>query len=171
MKTLLATTALSVMLLVSGAAFAGDQSDDDHGNGGEHAHMREAVLSKLPEADATKFRDAMKASRESEKAEFEKIEVLHKELKALLSAEKFNKVAYLAKSSEIGKLEEKIHHQMTEAFVNAVADLPQEERKLFAENMEWHHHGHFENHDQKDGDKKDSDKKDGDKKSDSETNK
>jgi len=129
MKKLLTTTALVLSITVSGIAYA---NAGDKGGRGEPAFMTEA-LAKLPAAKAEAFRTSMKKSHEGKKEEFGDIKKLHEEMKNILTAEKFDKVAYIAKGKEIQDKQEKMHAARTEAFANAVATLSQSERKTLAD--------------------------------------
>ena len=156
MRKLLSTTALVFTLAISGVAYA---NDDWHGKGdhkGPPPYIEEA-LSKLPEEDAAQFRNTMKQSQEKGKTIFEQMHKLHEDLHGILTAEKFDKAAYIAKNKELTKLHDKMHANMTEAFATAAAQLSQDDRKILADAMKnkWHHH-----HDEaqkSDGDKPSSD--------------
>jgi len=132
MKKLLSTTALALTLAFSGIAYAHDHHD------GPPAFMEEA-LSKLPDKDADQFRATMKQSHEKDKALFEQMHKLHDEQRAILTADNFDKSAYIVKSKELQKLHDKMHANMTQAFATAVSQLPQDERQTLADAM---HHGH-----------------------------
>jgi len=133
MKLLLSATALTLLLTVSAPAFA---DSDWHGKS-DHAPM-EAALSKLPAADAAKFRDAMKQSHDQDKALYDQTRTIHEELKKLLAADTFDKDAYLAKSKELSQVYDTMHANMASAFANAASQLTPDERKTLAANLQFH---------------------------------
>jgi len=129
----LTTTALLLTLAVSGAAYA----QDDAGKGGHPGfhkmqQHREEVLSQLPPEKAKLFKDTMKQSREKNEATHEQIKKLRKEKDALLTAEKFDKDAYLAKNVEMDKLYDQMRANKDNAFVSVAAQFSPAERKILA---------------------------------------
>jgi len=143
MKHLLSTTALVLTLAFSGMAYAHDGHD---GHDGPPPPF-EAGLSKLPQKDADAFRATMKASHEKDKALFEQMHKLHDELHDIMTAETFDKGAFIAKSKELNVLHDKMHAHMTEAFATALSQLSQDERKTMADAMKHGHHGmHHHDH-------------------------
>lgn len=145
MKKLLTTTAIILSLAVSSVSLA---YADVGAEKGEHrgGHFMEEAIAKLPEQAANEFRDTMKQAHEKTKATHAKIKKLHEELDALLVAENFDKAAFLAKTKEMQKIEEKAHASMSEAFATAVSKLSLGDRKTLSDAMkeerEKHHHEH-----------------------------
>lgn len=139
MKYLLSTTALALTLAFSGMAYA----EPGPGHDGPPPPPFEEALKKLPDKDAAAFRDTMKASHEKDKATFEQMHKLHGELKAIITADTFDKNAFIAKNKQLDALHDKLHVNMTEALANAISKLPPDERKTFAEAM---HHEHGPHH-------------------------
>ena len=137
MKNLFSTTALILSLTVYAGAYANDEGG---GKGGKHMMFKEA-LEKLPKQDAAKFRESIKKGHEKNKALFEQVRSLHKELHEIMIAESFDKAAFISKSNSVQKLEEKIHARWTENFANAFAQLSQADRKIFTDNMHEHKRG------------------------------
>lgn len=82
--------------------------------------MRE--MRKTHHAERKANRDAMKAKRA--------------ELKAIMSAEKFDKEAFLAKKAEMASEKAKTKAKHTEAFADVLAKMPAKDRAAIAE-----HHG------------------------------
>jgi uncharacterized membrane protein len=137
MRNILSTTALILAMTSAANAYA---HDDSKGKG-NHAFMEE-TLSKLPEQDATQFRNTMKQAYEKDQAQRDQAHKLHEEISGILTADKFDKSAYVAKSKQLEKLHDKMHADMTEAFATAVAQLPQDERATLAAGMHHKHHHH-----------------------------
>ena len=60
---------------------------------------------------------------------------MERKLHDLITADKFDKDAFIAKSGELVKLHEKMESSMTEAFATALSKLPADERKTLADAM------------------------------------
>lgn len=129
---LLSTSAMLVTMAVSGIAYAADSGSNDHPGAQKWRAHREEVLSQLPADKAQLFKDTMKQSREKDKAVHDQIRKVFKERDAILTADKFDKKAYLAKSAEITKLFTQVHDNMTNSFVSVAEKFTPEERKILA---------------------------------------
>lgn len=132
MKKKLITGTAIVTMLIGGAALACDGS----GKGGHHrgGHMKE-VISQLPEAKQELFREQMESQREAFKGKRDQIKTLHGELKAIVTAETFDKSAFLAKHKEIDALKSQSKAARHASFADLLAQLTPEERKIVADGM------------------------------------
>ena len=104
----------------------------------EYRKCQDAIC-KLPKNDAAQFRDTMKEAREDNKPLEERISKLHGDLHAILTADSFDKGAFLAKRKEVQQLHDQMETNMTEAFASAVDGLTQEERVTLTRAL---HHDH-----------------------------
>lgn len=135
-KTLLSMAAIILTLACSGMAYANDGEGDHKGPPppGAPPFMEEA-LSQLPEKDAEKFRDTMRQAHEKNRAIHEQMRQLHEELHRIMTAEKFDKSAFIAKNNELKQMQDMMFSNMTEAFAAALSGLSQGERKTLADAM------------------------------------
>lgn len=134
MKKLLTTSAL-LLTLTMGTALAHDGMG---GNKGEHRGMRhhmEEVLQKLPEDKADLIKKTMETSREKNKAQFEQLRTIGKDIRAILVAPTFDKDAYLAKVKEAEAIRQAAAAERHKTFADIATQLNQEERKTLAELM------------------------------------
>jgi uncharacterized membrane protein len=145
MKNLLTTTALVMSLALGGAAFAHDSGDHDMQGWDKPPHEMQDALAKLPPEKAKLIHEAMKQSHEKNKALYGQVRKLHDEKTALLTAPKFDKDAFLAKTKELRATQDKMKENMAEAFASTAAKLTPDERKVLAE-AEPHHHMHHGMH-------------------------
>jgi len=140
-KKLLSTTALILTLAFSGMAYA----DHDWNGKGEH-DGRPSFADVLPKDKAEQFHATMQQAHEKNLVLIDKMHQLREERRSILTAPKFDKEAFLAKSAELAKFRETLHDQirtnMKEAFATAVSTLSQEERQALAASMEKAHHEH-----------------------------
>ena len=143
MKTLLPASLLALTIAFSGAAMAHSDWYGKEGQDEKPSYM-ESALSKLPAEKATKFRDAMKESSESNKKLEERMYRLHDDLHAILTAPVFNRDAFFAKRAELQKLHGEMEKNRTEDFAYAVSDLSQKERVTLTRALDHqkHHHRH-----------------------------
>ncbi len=137
MNKLLSTTALVLSLTFSGMAHAAPDGDKPHG-----ARFMEEAISKLPPQKAEAFRNTLKQAHEKGKESREQSKKLHEELRAIMTAEKFDKSAYLAKTEELRVLREKKYKAKSAALATALSALTQEERTTIADNMRKKHERH-----------------------------
>jgi uncharacterized membrane protein len=136
MKNLLSTTALLLVVLsFSGVALA---LTDGQGKGGVTSYMEEAIA-KLPEKDASQFRDALKQAHEKNMAIANQIHALHDDIDDIMAAKTFDKEAFLAKSGKLREVYEEMRANTDEAFASAAAQLSQKERKTLAAAMAYPH--------------------------------
>ncbi len=139
MKKLFTTTALVLSLAFSGTGWANDATSHEKSHhDGSPRYMKEA-LSKLPKDKAALFEDSIKKAREQNKTLQDQAKTLREELRALLTAPKFDKDAYIAKSAEIQQLQAKAHANKAAAFAGAATQLTQDERKTLSDAI--HHRG------------------------------
>jgi uncharacterized membrane protein len=126
---MLSTAILAGSLTLSGAALANDTAAD----AGKAPHHRfEEAISKLPAAKQKLVHDAMEKSKAENKELWTKGRQLREEQKSILTAEKFDKGAYLAKSKEIEDLHDKMAQNRSEAFASIAGQLTPEERVSLA---------------------------------------
>lgn len=130
LHTLLSTAALATALTISGAALANDTGAA--GAGKAPHHRFEEALSKLPAAKQKLVKDAMDKAKAENKELWMQGKKLRDEQKAILTAEKFDKAAYLAKSKELNDLRDKMSANRTEAFASVAGQLTPEERLSLA---------------------------------------
>lgn len=143
MKKFLTATALMLSLATaSGIALAEHHEGRPHD--GPPPHVQEA-LAKLPADKAKQVGDTLHSLRESRKADWESFKAHHQAMRAMLTAESFDKAAYMAKAKELDALHsaKKLNYHATIA--DLAAELSPEERKILAEAMpgkhHWRHHG------------------------------
>lgn len=144
MKKLLTTTALVFTMAMAGMAYADKGSEHGGWHDGPPPFMEEAI-NKLPAAKAEAFKATMKKSHEKNEKLSAQSKKLHEEMRAIVTAEKFDKAAFLAKSGELQKVHDQMHVSMTESLAEALSSLSQDERKTLSDNMhfgsgEHHHH-------------------------------
>lgn len=142
----------AIALLFATASYA-NSNEEKHEHGGKDykAHKAE-MLAKLPEEKRKMYEESMSKVKGNSKTTWENIKKLKEEQKAILTADKFNKSAYLEKSEEIKDL----FNEKAEAKSAAIAELAEkftkEEREVLAKISGKHgHHGWNK------GDKKPSD--------------
>ncbi len=135
MKKLLALTALG-MVLAASPVMARDAQQGKPGGRFEEA------LAKLPADKAELVRKSMEQGREEGQAEREKLKKLFTEQKAIMTAPKFDKAAYVAKSKEINAAFATVQAKRTERIADVASQLTQEERQVLAEARKGgRHHG------------------------------
>lgn len=154
MKKLLATTAM-VLMLSSIPALAEDGDKAPPSEGGSHHMMekmekwkerQEAMLSKLPADKAALVKKMQDELRDARKENRGQCKALRDEAKALLTAEKFDKSAYLAKLAEIQEKHAANYKARDEKIADLAAGMNAEERKVIADlfashKMKMHHKG------------------------------
>ncbi len=131
MKKLLLTTAM-VLALGAGHALA---EPDAPPPGDHHAQRFEQTLSQLPKDKADLIRNDFNQARAQNEPFHAQLESLHKERIALLSADKFDKKAYLANIRKTQKLHDTMQMNRTEAFASALTKLTAPERKILVDSM------------------------------------
>lgn len=129
-RALLSTTALIATLALSPAAYAEDSAQ--HLKQGFNQRRQQEVLNQLPPEKAKLFKETMGKTREGNQTIYEQIKQQQDALAALLTAEKFDKAAYLAKTAEIDKLYAQMRANTTQAFVSVASQFSVEERKVLA---------------------------------------
>lgn len=88
----------------------------------------EKESAKLSPEKAKLYNDTMKKAIEESVDSRAQIRKIYEEADALLTAEKFDKKAFLAKASEIDELYNKSRAKLNEAFASAINDFTQQER-------------------------------------------
>jgi len=138
MKKLLAT---SLMVLTLGANTAFAEAPEGKGTGGgweaRKAEM-EATLAKLPKEKADLVRASMEKQREAGKDRREKVRTLFKEAQDIMTADKFDKQAYLAKMKEINDLQTASHQARAESIADVASQLNADERRIMADTFGKH---------------------------------
>lgn len=129
-----ASTAFAIAIAAGGVTFAADDSVAKK-EAFEPSYIKR-VANKLPEDKAKEFAGAMRAAYDKNSETFEQTRALRKEISNLLTAEKFDKSAYIAKNNELSKLYEKMRTANTEAMANAASKLSQEERAMLADSLQ-----------------------------------
>lgn len=143
MKKQLSAMALVMAMTLASTAYA---DNDFSGKASMEGGAYKAALAKLPEKDAAQFRDTLKQAHEKNKAYGDQLDQLHKDLKTILTAPKFDKDAYIAKTTQLQQLHDKMHANTSAAFASAASQLSQDERKSLSEAFDerrshWQHHG------------------------------
>ncbi len=123
MKALLSITALLFALTFSVAATANSRES--------HSYMEKAI-SRLPHDKAEAFHAVMRQAHEQNKDLYDQMHGLHQDLHNILTADTFDRDAFVAKSNEIRELHDKAAANLDAAFASAVAQLSQKERKTVA---------------------------------------
>jgi Spy/CpxP family protein refolding chaperone len=126
LHTMLSTAALMASLTLSGAAIANEPAAA--ADAAKKPHRMEETVSKLPEAKQKIVREAMEKARAQNKELWAQSKKLRDEHKAILTAEKFDKAAYLAKAKEMSDLRSKMADNRNEAFASIAGQLTPEER-------------------------------------------
>jgi uncharacterized membrane protein len=134
MKKLLSATLLMLTITVSSAALAHSEWYGKEGQEDMPSYM-ETALSRLPAKKAAEFRETMKEAREDNKDLQEQTYRLHNDLHAILTAPTFDKDAFLAKRTQLQKLQEEMEENRTEAFASAVSELSQKDRVILTRSL------------------------------------
>lgn len=157
MKKLLATTAM-VLMLSSVPALAEDGGKASMAEGNGHHMMekmeqwkerQEEMLSKLPADKAALVKKTQDELRDARKENRGQCKALREEAKALLTAETFDKSAYLAKMAEIQAKHAANYKARDEKIAELAAGMNAEERKVVADlfaahKMKMRHKGKME---------------------------
>jgi len=91
---------------------------------------RAMVLSQLPPEKLAMYKAAIAQLRTKNKVLYDQIAKLQGDLSTILTAEKFDKPAYMAKVAEIDKIYTQTHTNTTEAIVGVAEKFTPEERKV-----------------------------------------
>lgn len=134
MKKLITTTALALALGGASLAFAAPPDGPRHGH--ERGMMQEEFLKGLPPEKAAMVKESMDKQREAGKATHEQMKKLRDEQKAILTADKFDRAAFLAKAKQIGELSAKRSAARAESIADVAAKLTPQERTMLAERFE-----------------------------------
>lgn len=133
MKKILATT-----LLVSMVGFGGMASAESHGDRHERKGpppLMERTLEKLPDDKAALVRNFLQEMREGHKEKWQEMKQDREEMRALLTAETFDKEAFLRRAKETHKAKEKAKWQHHEKMAELASKLNAEERRILADAM------------------------------------
>ena len=95
-------------------------------------NYREHVISQLPADKAQLYRDSMKKAHEENQARFDEEDKLEIELHDILTADKFDKKAFLDKTSQLQAVREKISQSMSESFASVAAQMTPDQRQVLA---------------------------------------
>lgn len=125
MRSLLATTALSLALMLGHGAFAVEETKTPP------AHAE--ALAKLPEAKRTLVQEMLKSGKEERKANREAMKADQAEIEKILTAPTFDKKAFLAKTAEIEAKRASQHTKRSEKLAEVAGQLTAEERKILVE--------------------------------------
>lgn len=90
---------------------------------------RDKVLAELPADKAASYRSAMEQAHSKNQPLYDQIKVLKHDLSGLMTAEKFDKAAYLAKQAEIEKLYSQMHVSRAEALASLIETWTVADRK------------------------------------------
>jgi len=125
--------AISALIMTLFPAFSNAYAQESARDGGMDWKVirqhREEVLAQLPPEKAKLYKDAMHQVHEKNQALRDQIEKMHAEIKALMTADTFNKSDYLAKNAEMEKLYAQMRTNMLEAITSVAAQFTLEERK------------------------------------------
>lgn len=130
MNKLLTAAALALAIAVGGFTVS---SADDHKSG--FPKKFEEKISKLPKDKQELVKKSFEEGKAERKANWEKAKTLREEVKTILTAEKFDKDAFLAKSKEIAALKAESQTKGAERFADLASKMNVEERKILAEIM------------------------------------
>lgn len=141
MKKLMTTTALILALTLNGAALA-CPSGSCHRDG-PPPHIKEA-LEKLPAERAELIQSTMAELRENRKAGWESMKNAREEMQALLTAETFDKTAFLEKAGQINESRSRAKLEKQQAIAELASQLNADERKILVDMVQHKrkHHGH-----------------------------
>jgi Spy/CpxP family protein refolding chaperone len=108
-------------------------------------HMMDGGCGKdLPPAEAKMIDDAMHQSMEKNKPLFERMRKLHERMRAIATADKFNKKAFLATADEMASIHMKMEKTRTRMMADVAGQLTAQERRDMAKCMEQNfHRGEF----------------------------
>ena len=84
----------------------------------------------LPPEKAKLYNQAMQKAVDENKDLRDQIRKAHEETDEILTAEKFDKTAFLAKAAELDKLYAKMRDKTNAAFISVVETFTQEDRKI-----------------------------------------
>jgi uncharacterized membrane protein len=137
MKNLYSLAAIIIVLGFSAPAFAHSTSSGDMVNG--VPSYLDTALKKLPKQDADQFRATMKKAHEDNMAIADQVHSLHDELDTILSADTFDKEAFRTKSAQLRDVYAKMRTNSDDAFANAAAALPKDERQALVAALAYPH--------------------------------
>jgi len=127
---LIFTTSLLTSLTLSGLAYAQMSPIPDASSGKESPKQKsEQTPAQLSPEKAKQYNDTMQLAADSNKELRAQIHKAHEEADAIMSAEKFDKKAFLAKAAELDQLYGKMRATMNDAFVSVAEKFSQEDRK------------------------------------------
>jgi len=96
----------------------------------------EQAISRLPADKAEEFRDRMQQAHEDNQDLYNQAHQLREDLHTILTADNFDKDAFIAKSEELRQVHNKIGANLDGAFAEGVADLTPDDRMKLARAME-----------------------------------
>ena len=131
--------ALVSILMLAGTAKAETVPSKSPALPAASAEPQKPVKSDKPRLSDEKYKilkAAMSKAREDNKQVNEQIKTKHKELAAIMGAERFNKSAFLAKHAEMQDLITKASRSRTEALATVAEQFNAQDRKILAERLE-----------------------------------
>ena len=94
-----------------------------------HESHRDSVLAQLPPEKAKLYKDAISALHSKNAPIYDQIDKLHQDLTTIMTADTFDKAAYIAKNAEIEKAYAQTKGNTTEAIASVAAQFTLDERK------------------------------------------
>lgn len=133
MKKILATTAILSTLMLGSVAIAGDHEQCKYKHKGEHV---KEMLADLPAEKAELIKSFMQEMKEGRKEKWAAMKANRDEMRNLLTAEDFDKGAFISKALEIDALHSKAKLKMSEKVADLAGKLSLEEREVLAKVIE-----------------------------------
>ena len=124
----------STALILTGGLVTYAYSNEDgskHKNYDREKHFQE-IISQLPAEKAELVEATMEKMHEERKESFTQIRALEKEIKVILTAEKFDEKAFSAKSAELHKLHGASQEKMNHTIIDLASQMSSDERKILA---------------------------------------
>jgi len=125
---LLLTTAITALLLAGPAVYAQEAAPT----------AVVATPGKLPDAKEKIYKDALDQLHAKNKVIYSQIDKLQQEASAIMTADKFDKAAFLAKNADIEKAYAQVHTNTAETVASVAAQFTADERRI----MEARHQNH-----------------------------
>ena len=95
---------------------------------------RDEMLSQLPPEKAKAYQDAIDQLHAKNKPLHEQVDKLQQDISALMTADNFDKSAYLAKNAELNKTYEQMHANTAETIAGLAEKFTADERKILEKN-------------------------------------
>jgi Spy/CpxP family protein refolding chaperone len=135
-KQWFASVLLTVLLSASGTAYvyAHDGNGQDGGKPCHHVQLSDEQKQLLHQT--------MKATFEKDKPLFDKMHEFHKQLHAVVAADKFDAKAFESLNTRIEQTRDKIRNDRVHAFASIAAKFTPEEREAILRHQAHRHHHH-----------------------------